>query len=335
MKKTLTLFIFLFIYLGNIAYSQDPYTFSVLTEEYNDIEENTFIITNEPWNDFEDQEFDFFTGFDVMLFDTLIDKLYIGSYFKEVIENPGVGHNSYNLLIPCFGDFISIFDQSTGAVVSHLSYSITGEVGSQILKQEWNNVGFFNDAEGGSYINFQCWFYEEDGTIEFHYGPFELTSSLFALYDDSGPSVGLINNFDVAGSQTFETGLFLSGNSSNPSMEVFHDTDRSNTPFLIGHPAEGTVYRFTKNVSDAVNTTPNVLPLQIFPTLVEDNLTLKDVDVLANKKYQITDLAGRIIIPETILERKTISLSFLQSGMYFINLFDEGKMVKMGKFIKQ
>lgn len=335
MKKTLTCFIVLFIFLGNITYSQDPYTLTVLSAEYNNVEENTFLITDQPWDDFDNQEFDFFIGFDFMLFDTIIDKLYIGSYFAEMIENPGVGHNFYNLLIPCFGNFISIIDENTGAVLTRLSYSVEGEVGTRVLKQEWQNVGFKNDGEGGSFVNFQCWIYEEDGTIEFHYGPYALTSSLFALYEDSGPSVGLINNYDVAGTQTYETGLYLSGNASNPSLETFHDTNQNNTPVLIGQPAEGTVYRFTRTEPDAVNVTPKVLPLDIFPTLVEDKLTLKNVAVLANKKYQITDLAGRIIIPETILERKTINLSFLQSGMYFINLFDEGKVVKMGKFIKQ
>ncbi len=331
MKKNITFLAITFLFLAR-SYAQDtlPYTLEVLEGTYKNLEKPT-IITNGPWDDFDEGLFEFPIGFDFTIFgSSTINQLRIGGGLPEALAAYNEADGTYFLIAPCYGDLVSSFDTTTLGFYP-LSYETTGAPGERIFKQEWRHVGFYNDDSGVSFINFQVWLYEATGVIEYHYGPSYLTESVSFLYDDGGPIVGLISGLDQL-EDTYQIGLLLSGDPASPTL--LNPPPEGDPVFLTGQPADGTIYRFTPTVTIGTNDIPESLPLGLYPVPATHSVTLEIGDDLIDKGYQITDITGRVILEKTQLSSKTIDISTLRPGVYFVRLTNGGTMVGVGRFNK-
>jgi hypothetical protein len=242
-----------------------------------------------------------------------------------------MGNNS--LMLPYNGDLMARID-GVGNVLSSISYKVDGEPGSRIMKGQFKDVGFYNDDEGGSYVNFQFWLYESGGAIEFRYGPSNLTYPLeYLLDDETGPFVGLLNgyNYDL---EEFGDLYMLSGDPASPDY-IYLDglEDEEFPPTLNGQPADGTVYRFAPEVINEVNQTPALVNVKIFPTITRNELFVQLLDS-RNITYSIADLSGKIIHGPAVLDANRIDVALLNPGMYVIRISEDDQLLHTTKFFK-
>lgn len=127
---------------------------------------------------------------------------------------------------------------------TEISYKTTGLAGNRILKVQFKDLGFLNDADPNYYTNFQIWFYEGEDRLEFHYGPRNILSS--GAYIDDGDGGYCPGAFIVLADifnedqPTTESGHVLN-TPANPQYEQFF---QSTTCDYQGMPDENDVYRF-------------------------------------------------------------------------------------------
>ncbi|MBP7273480.1 MAG: T9SS type A sorting domain-containing protein [Saprospiraceae bacterium] len=78
----------------------------------------------------------------------------------------------------------------------------------------------------------------------------------------------------------------------------------------------------------------NLTPLKIYPNPVKDTLTIECENNQVGLFVIISNEAGQIV-SQFQLQRTTINVSHYKSGLYFMTISDEGKMIQKNKFIKQ
>jgi hypothetical protein len=106
---------------------------------------------------------------------------------------------------------------------SPISSIIVNELGLQILKIEFKNVGFYN----GSYsdvANFQVWLYSNNA-IEFRYGNNQVSSPSSTFDKFSGPIIGVFNKSDngLEGFQILGSNNFIRKNTLKDNKEFAVD----------------------------------------------------------------------------------------------------------------
>lgn len=315
------------------AQGDPPYEFSVLEQSYADLVDPE-ITTNSFWDDFDGEQFEIPVGFEFMLFDQPLTSLNLGGDFSEILYGLAYANGDLNFVVPYLVDLISRVDAS-GNVLSSISHLAEGEEGHRIFKGQWKDVGFYNDDIGDDFVNFQYWFYEEDGAIEIHIGPSTITLPLDYLFDDAtGPLIGLFNRLDE-NAESFALALVLSGDPAKPQMQAITEFPLDQLPpSLSAPPAEGIVYRFAPTVINAVSNPETAMAsLEIFPTVVENELFVK-TERLENKTFQVTDLAGKAVVNRVTPVANALELSHLSPGIYFLQMYENGSFVQTKKFIK-
>jgi hypothetical protein len=314
---------------GQVEY---PYDFSTFQEAYVDLED-PIILTDQYWDDFDAQTYEFPLGFEFNFFDQPMPSIFIGEFLAEVLytQQDGMGNN--NLMLPYNGDLMARVD-NMGNVLSSISYKVEGEAGNRIMKGQFKDVGFYNDDEGGSYVNFQFWLYELDGAIEFRYGPSNLTYPIeYLLDDEAGPFVGLLNGYNYD-QEEFGDLYMLSGDPANPDY-IYLDglEDEEFPPTLSGQPVDGTVYRFGPEIINNLNRTPEILNIKVFPTITARSLNIEGI-AFEEITYSIWDLSGKTLWKPSRLQGSSIDVSGLNPGMYLIRFAENGQMFHSVKFIK-
>jgi len=127
-------------------------------------------------------------GFDFQLGPNVINTIFISDD-----NSGGVISTIDDIDAAPFGAFVPVFQDiidrgfNTGTSLSPLSFRLDGQVGSQILKIEWNNVGFFEEATLQDFMNFQLWLYEEGNIIEYRYGSNEINDPDSSFEGSSEP----------------------------------------------------------------------------------------------------------------------------------------------------
>ncbi len=333
--KIFTTFLFFLLTLSFVeiqAQGDYPYAFSTFQEAYTDLQDPV-ILTDQFWDDFDAQTYEFPLGFEFTFFDQVISSVFIGEFLAEVLYTQQNEMGNANLMLPYNGDLMARID-NMGNVLSSISYKVEGEPGSRIMKGQFKDVGFYNDDEGGSYINFQFWMYESDGAIEFRYGPSNLTYPLeYLLDDETGPFVGLLNGFNED-LEEFGDLYMLSGDPANPEY-IYLDglEDEEFPPTLNGQPVDGTVYRFGPEIINNLNKTPEFLNIKVFPTITARSLNIEGIP-FEEITYSILDLSGKTLLKPSRLQGSSIDVSGLNPGMYLIRFAENGQMFHSEKFIK-
>ena len=233
------------------AYSQFPYSATVLNEYYLPLDNPTSLGIEVGWDDPEVQiPLDFPIDLDGTGSGGILG---IGGTGEMLMNTSPNGQ--LNILWPISLDVMDI-----GAVeaeeISTISYQTTGETPNRILKIEWDECGLYEEVSLGTTENrlsFQTWIYESGGIVEFRFGPNTINVDSLPL---DFLSSGIILGFDY----DYYDGTFYtaSGDASSPDWTLtddFYQWYYSGTN-LTGVPIEGTVYRFGPAVNVAEAETP-------------------------------------------------------------------------------
>lgn len=204
----------------------------------------------------------------------------------------------------------------TGAGQSPISYKVEGTTGSRILKLELKNAGLEEefDTVGTTnlFLNYQVWFYEADKSIEFRFGPNNVTNIAMLNSEATYWSIFLYEatNGDKSGAVT--------GNTTTPTYGEYTDATQITTN-LNALPAANTVYRFAVNplaVKDQEK-----IEFSMFPNPASDVLNLTFPEAV-NKPYSVYDLMGREVLKGSLnnTAQAQINVSTLQKGSYILRI---------------
>ena len=233
------------------AYSQFPYSATVLNEYYLPLDNPTSLDIEVGW---DDPEVLIPLDFPIDLDGTGSGGILGIGGTGEMLMNTSP-NGQLNILWPISLDVMDI-----GAVeaeeFSTISYQTTGETPNRILKIEWDECGLYEEVSLGTTENrlsFQTWIYESGGIVEFRFGPNTINVDSLPL---DFLSSGIILGFDY----DYYDGTFYtaSGDASSPDWTLtddFYQWYYSGTN-LTGVPIEGTVYRFGPAVNVAEAETP-------------------------------------------------------------------------------
>jgi hypothetical protein len=330
----------LLLVIISINTQAQSYAFEVSTGTYTDLTDTISLNEGISW---DDPEFNIPIGFNFEFYTQEYNLITLGLglggtlVFGDPYMDPDV-----SVILPYGADIVDRAydvnnDQPTESL-SPISYRLDGDLGSQILKIEWRNVGFyselFDDGISTDFTNFQLWFYEGSNTIEVHFGPNNVANPSLSYDDETGTSVGIFDRVvgdDYYAEPIATEGLALEGDPSSPdaiSTTVLFES------FLNGNVPNGTIYRFTRIMTNAEETENASVGLQIFPNPTDDfiKFTLDD-SALDVQSISIIDVSGQLVRnldPNTRSE----NIADLSSGVYFIDIKSaNGKITK--KFVKK
>ncbi len=313
MKKIITLVLFLTVCTMNAQYE-----LTVLNETYENLEDATSLNNGTVW---DDPNFTVPIGFDFQLGPNVINTL----FFLD--DGPGgLLTTIANIEAAPFGGFApvsqDIIDRgfNTGTSLSPLSFKLEGEVGSQILKIEWNNAGFFEESSLQDFINFQMWLYEEGNVIEYRYGPSEINDPNNSFEDLDGIQIALFPLLPEGGGGPLgEDSYILSGDPTNPELiTIITEEDFDNAEFisLTGVPSNGTVYRFSSE-SLSVDDTSIDLDVRMYPNPTNDIFRIESKEI--NYTLEVYNTSGQQVMSFDS-PKDSYSISTLSTGVYFVRI---------------
>ena len=106
----------------------------------------------------------------------------------------------------------------------------------------------------------------------------------------------------------------------------------SGTVDYIANPTTNTTHNITEGSALSV-IDETLIDVSIYPNPVENELTIKTSADVINKIATVFDINGKRVL-NTKIKSTTIDVSSLTSGVYFLRLESEGKIIKR-KFIKK
>ena len=296
------------------------YEFTVATGTYTNLVGSTSLNDGEVW---DDPQYAIPIGFEFQLYDELIDEIFIGENFYGGVLTTASDYYGISPLIVAYGtDIIDRgYEDPYEVSLSNISYMLEGEVGSQILKIEWNNAGFYGelteDDISTDFLNFQLWLYEGSNNIEIHFGPSSVTQPEESYEGDDGPWVGLISEYDRNNDYNLP-GIVLTGDPTAP--DVLEIGDYYDVGFLDGTIPDGTIYRFSNAmvdvgehsyVSTEVRLVPN--PADDVCKIIAEELSGRIEDVTIMQPDGSNAKSARI-------SNNQIDLSGIASGMYLVRI---------------
>lgn len=337
MKQVLTTIMLLWtaVLLGQ----EVPYQFSVGSESYEDLVNDTDLTEGMIW---DDPFYSFELPFEFTLLNST-GNIFVIDGFSGVGAACGLqGAEGNPYIFPTSLDLIDRaydFETEMGAGVSSISTSVIGEPGGQIFKIQWKNVGFYSELDllGSSddFMNLQLWLHEGSNDISIHYGASSIVHSEESFDGNSGGATTMFDGIDVQEGFPTGTAAYLTGDANLPNLVV---TDAEFIDFgdpgiyKVGLPDEGTVYYFTRmvdaNIDELIET-----ELTIAPNPATNEIRLAGADALSQESVQILDLSGKVLIEETLQSDQRIDIEELATGMYFLRIPNTGSN-KSYSFVK-
>jgi hypothetical protein len=240
-----------------------------------------------------------------------------------------IGNNGY-LRIDNDSSLIILDALNTGLSpldsTSRISYVLEGLPGSLVFKLQYKNMSL-NNGQAGNFANFQIWYFQDDGSFEYHYGPSSANNS-GGYTTSNGPQVGMFYSSDMF-TICYEK-IWCTVNPLNPVLDM-----NANYVFsaLPGVPADGTIYQFNPLFSVGMNSIQESVSFEIYPNPALDKLTLA-ADELTEGKVKIYNHEGKLIHSESFKQGKsTIDISRFQEGLFYFRL-DSQQGSAAGKFFK-
>lgn len=308
-----------------ITFSQSNYQFTASNEVYTDLVGSASLNNGQIW---DDPEFVIPLGFDFQISTHSFNTIYIVGWSVGGIlsSNP-----NFSGIVPIFSpisqDIIDLgFD--TGISLSNISYKTEGPSGSQILKIEWNNVGFFDDATVSDFMNFQLWLYEGSNTIEYRYGSNQINNPSGSFEGETGPVVSLFSSYNLDTDELIDNAFFLTENPANPVFNILEPGAQTFPGALVGMIPDGTTYRFEQVLSVEENLLND---FAIYPNPAKDYFRIQ-----SNNNIDFSISIYNSIGQKVLFSNKTnqINLSELPSGFYLVE-FESNKSKISKKLIKQ
>ena len=301
------------------------YNFSLSTDSYSDLIGSTSLNNGMTW---DDPQFTVPIGFNFQYFNLTINQLFIediglGGLLTTDTSETGI----IPLLIPYGADIIDRgydfnTDSSTSESLSNISYLLEGTVGSQILKIEWQNVGFHSELEddniSSDFTNFQLWLYEGTNDIEIHFGTNLINQPNLSFDGETGSFVALLNDYDFDNDSLIGDGIVLEGNPASPTQKQISILEYMT--FLSGIIPNGTIYKFSKFVTGISENQNSFIDVIIYPNPTNDyfNISVNDLDTKINT-VSILNINGQSL-KEFNYTNEAIDISDLNFGVYIIKI---------------
>lgn len=215
---------------------------------------------------------------------------------------------------------------------SPISYQLEGEPGTQILKVEWQNAGFFTDVQQNgddntNFVNFQLWIYEGSNRIEVHHGPRSIDNPDLCFEGQTGSTMlfspGVDADFEFAAANT----IMFMGDPSEPTVIITEeDSSPKGVPVFQGIIPEGTIYSIapesTASVSVENITSTGSLQLSPNPATAYFSLNTDDAKLLAEPIEIYSALGQLVSVHEPAAQ---IAVDGLARGVYFVKVGTEVK----------
>lgn len=323
---------------GMTSVAQITYSLSTYTSAYSELENATSVAIvddyeEEYWDDplfFIPLEFGFEAG--EVTYNSLVQ---IGSGAEILIANLNYEDTLLSdPLVNIFGFIDDLVDRGAvpGLPSSTITYSSTGNEGSRIMKLQYKDAGFYeelviNDSASENRINFQLWFYEENGILEVHHGESNITDPELVFWDNPGPGIAIGTGFDFENGDA-GWGALVTGDPTNPTL--FEGNFYEMEGALNAMPESGRVYRFTPGETIGLINASSP-EFSIYPTLATSEIWVKDTNI-ANATYRILDISGKEIQTGKLRNEAGIDVSSLKTGLYLISI--DG-MNSATKFLKK
>ncbi len=215
---------------------------------------------------------------------------------------------------------------------SSLSYLVTGDTKTGIIKFQWKNLIIKKSGSASDYINVQLWLNRADNTFTYVFGPHQVTGkSAFGAH--GGTCIG-IDQFD-GGFNSILASAYLTGDSSNPTVVTGARSFTTDPATLNGIPAEGTMYTFkfphthTSGVDEILE--QNIPDFNTYPNPANNSISVGyTVADKAEFRISIADIAGKElkVINEGIKTKgyyeSNIEVGDLKTGIYFCTVVSGG-----------
>ncbi len=298
-----------FILMAEIqSVSGQTYHFSATSKPYVEISDGTPLVTD-TW---DDPELVIPIGFNFQYYGLTLNTLYLPSTFTLItlIDDPSTDIIGNMVL---FGADLIDRGYINGLLLSPITYKTDGSAGHRVLTVQFKNAGFLGDLSNfgfsTDFINFQLKLHEEDGNIEFAYGPSNVSHPT-EDYGANGPIIGLLESLDYINDVNLGEIILLAGNPSNPSIvNAYQETH------LNGTMADGTSYIFSRNttaVTDVSNT--ELIPFY-YPNPCKSYVTLnQEMQDNVIPPVMITNQLGQVVGID--LSPEKIELMGLPAGIY-------------------
>lgn len=338
MKKIYLLAVIVMLSLAVKAQPIYPYSFSKFKEAYSNLSGSTNIMPGTAWDDTTlviPIGFNFKWALNNSTSDSLVVDTYGIFSFKDDYDftffMPTRG------MFPFYADMVD-FTVNGGSMSSPVSYSTTGAVGSRICKVEFQHVGFFDDATGVDFANFQLWLYETSNRIEFRYGPSLITDPQTDFLGDDGTRIGLVYKatLDTATPDYLvDSCSYVQGNSTT-AADVYSTTSTSyfdiNALAFTGVPDSGQVFQYAPaGISSGVDEINKAFAaVSVFPTHFSDAIIMTHDNQLLSA--ELRDLNGRTLVSETnAASLHKLNVGQLPAGIYMLTLTNKNHQQKTYK----
>ena len=307
--------------------AQNSYTFSAFTQPYTDLQTPTSINNGEVWD--WDNFSEITMPFSFSIAGQQVNRfLFDDDYFAFITPNGSYEEEEGVYYLYSSTAYLQDRTYSTGTSTSPISYKVEGTAPNRILKLEVKNAGLENAVfadyeEDEFYLNVQIWLYEGTNTIEYRYGPNNVTDmTLVADGEEEGLLAAITDDYNA---------FVAYGNSVNPTyVEFTADTFPEEYITLDAWPANGTVYKFA---ADDIAGTPSFSApvVSLYPNPASSVVNVSS-NGFVSTQYTITNTMGAVISHGNLnsTDNAQVNIETLAGGMYFINV--DGQHLK---FIKR
>ncbi|MBU6325751.1 MAG: T9SS type A sorting domain-containing protein [Bacteroidetes bacterium] len=179
--------------------------------------------------------------------DTILRTTFAIPYFGQALSDSIIiwGNGNFAFTEFEYDDEASVFGaeltpRKDGS--SFIAQTTEGSSPNRIFKIEWGNMGFVYDTLGKDSMNYQVWFYEKDGIIEYHYGPSSVKNPS-SWNGENGPYVYMVA-YD--GTNTY-------GLKGNPAAPLSYTSFITGAGPLNSAPDANAVFRFAPAAGNAVS----------------------------------------------------------------------------------
>lgn len=313
-----------------------PYSLTVVDRNYTHLENPVSVTDSILW---DDPQYRIPVGFDFEFMGLSVDTLvvsdsYVGLDFALVYdENWDQFYYEVYAAIDIFGADLIDFGAVDNYAQSHINYELSGEPGTQILKIEWKNAGFYNEYNtlnsNKSFVYFQLWLFEKDNHFEMRYGPSYIENEALCFNHRLGPFVDFGR---VEGDYETIHGYYLDGQPANPGIfPISFDFNET----LDDVPANGTSYFFTVGEGTTVGL-PEVEHKQLCKIYPNPSNGVFRIDLKQNTQAQIQvfDILGNKILEQQIESKAMLDISDVPRGTYIVHVLADNRIVSTQKVIK-
>ncbi len=334
MKKAI---LFSFLITTLIAGAQEfPYTLSVSTESYSDLE-NATIISTETW---DDPDYMIPLGFEFEFMGSTGSSLYISPLlYGGALAFTDQQVTVQDLIIVYGSDLIDIgYNEELN--LSPISVLTEGEPGQRIAKIEWKTCGFYNEVAdqmtSGNRVSFQFWIYEESGDLEIRFGNSSIKQPDL-VHDGGFPYIAFADDLNIF-TNTPVGSWFLEGPVLSPTLNLYTNLNTLGAvPALNGDPYYGITYRFIKQGSVGItDMASNESQWVAYPNPFSSDISFRyPLGLTENWTLELKDMSGSTVLKETLRSNNQhAGLSGLSAGIYFAT-FSNGKEIQTMKICKQ